>query len=169
MSDFRPISLCNVVYKIVSKVLANRLKGLLPGLISHHQSVFVLGRLITDNALVAFEIVHAMKRKGEGMTGTIAMKLDMSKAYDRVEWAFLERVMFKLGFSGEWVRRVLNCLSSVSYTFKLNGSVGGLVVPSRGIRQGDPISPYLFLLCAEAFSSLLTRAATGGSIHGAKV
>lgn len=74
-----------------------------------------------------------------------------------------------MGFSGEWVRRILSCLSSVSYVFKLNGDVGGSATPSRGLRQGDPISPYLFLLCAEAFSSLLTRAAVNNEIHGARV
>lgn len=107
MGDFRPISLCNVLYKIVSKVLANRLKVILPGLISHHQSAFVPGRLITDNAMVAFEVFHAMKRKGEGRAGTIALKLDMSKAYDRVEWVCVERIMLHMGFSGGWVQRVM--------------------------------------------------------------
>ncbi|XP_021719982.1 uncharacterized protein LOC110687662 [Chenopodium quinoa] len=138
MTKFRPISLCNVVYKIISKVLANRLKVILPGLISHHQSAFVPGRLITDNVIVAFEIFHAMKRRKEGRAETIALKLDMSKAYDRVEWSFLEKVDRK-------------------------------VVPSRGLRQGDPISPYLFLLCAEAFSALLTRVANDRIITGAQI
>ncbi|XP_057246803.1 uncharacterized protein LOC130589540 [Beta vulgaris subsp. vulgaris] len=169
MGDFRPISLCNVLYKVISKVMANRLKVILPDLISSQQSAFVPGRLITDNAMIAFEIFHYMKRSGDGRTGSMAFKLDMSKAYDRVEWSFLEKVMLKLGFCESWIRRVMVCLSSVTYSFKLNGKVQGNIIPSRGLRQGDPLSPYLFLLCAEAFSALLTRAAGDGKIHGARV
>lgn len=112
------------------------------------------GRLITDNALVAFEIFHTMKRKGEGRDGTIALKLDMMKAYDRVEWSFLERVMFRMGFNSNWVQRVMGCLSSVSFSFKINGHISSSVTPVRGLRQCDHISPYLFLLCANAFSTL---------------
>lgn len=90
MKDLRPIVLCNVLYKILAKVLANRLKEILPGLISENQSAFVSGRNITDNVLVAFEILHFMKRKNYGPEGEIALNLDVSKAYDRVDWGFFE-------------------------------------------------------------------------------
>ena len=93
ITDFRPISLCNVVYKIVSKVLANRLRAILPLIISENQSAFQAGRVITDNILMAFETLHYMKHQQKGKSSFMALKLDMSKAYDRVEWAYLEAIM----------------------------------------------------------------------------
>ena len=98
MSDYRPISLCNVIYKIISKVLANRLKKILPQLISPTQSVFVPGRLITDNILVAYESLHTMHGCKKSKKGSLALKLDISKAYHRVKWAVLKSIMVKMGF-----------------------------------------------------------------------
>ncbi|XP_021751223.1 uncharacterized protein LOC110716880 [Chenopodium quinoa] len=169
ITEYRPISLCNVLYKIVSKFLANRLKPLLQQLISPQQSAFVPGRQITDNALIAFEVFHAMKRKREERHGTIALKLDMMKAYDRVEWGFIEQTMIKLGFDISFIQRILNCLSCYSFKFKMNGELVGDVKPQRGLRQGDPISPYLFLLVADAFSCLLSKAVFDNVIHGVKI
>jgi hypothetical protein len=166
VSDFRPISLCNVIYKLVSKVLANRLKVWLPKIISPYQSAFIQGRLITDNIIAAYETLHTMHSKMYGKKGYMAIKLDMSKAYDRVEWRFLEGVMRRMGFAERWIHLMMMCVTSVSYSVLINGAPVGLISPSRGLRQGDPISPYLFLLCAESLSSLLTQAEMEGSIVG---
>ena len=103
ITKFKPISLCNVIYKIVSKVFANRLKRILPKVIGEAQSTFVPRRQITNNVFVAFETMHNIKSKRKGKIGLMAVKLDMSKVYDKVEWKYLERVMRRMGFQEKWV------------------------------------------------------------------
>ena len=133
MSDFRPISLCNVIYKIISKVLANRLKQVLPNIISPIQSAFVPGHLITDNVLLAYETLHAMNCKKKGKKGYMALKLDVSKSYDRVEWTFLQGVMQRLGFPETWIERVMSCVTMTSFSILVNGRPYGNVLPTKGI------------------------------------
>ena len=159
MTKYRPISLCNVVYKLISKVLANRLKVTLPHLITENQSVFLSERLITDNVLVAFEVMHYLEHKRDGKDCYMAVKLDMSKAYNRVKWGFIEKVMERMGFHERWIGLVMHCISTISYSILINGVAYGSIIPTRGLRQGDPLSLYLFLLCADGLSSLINNAA----------
>lgn len=169
MKDFRPIALCNVLYKILAKVLANRLKMILPGLISENQSAFVPGRSITENVLIAFEVLHHMKRKRGRNEGEVALKLDISKAYDRVDWDYLRIRMKSMGFCWKWINWIMLCVTTVSYEVYFNDSSIGPIIPKRGLRQGDPLSPYLFLLCVEGLSDLLNEAGERGNIHGCQV
>ncbi|KAL5573023.1 hypothetical protein UlMin_022620 [Ulmus minor] len=132
ITEFRPISLCNVLYKIISKMLANRLRKVMDYIISEEQSAFIPSRLISDNAIIGFECLHAIKRR-KTKKNYLALKLDMEKAYDR-----------------------------------FNGQKFGYLTPSRGLRQGDPLSPYLFLLCGEGLSSLLHHYEQARRIQGLK-
>ena len=159
ITEYRPISLCNVVYKLISKVLANRLKVTLPQLITENQSVFLSERLITDNVLVAFEVMHYLEHKRDGKDCYMAVKLDMSEAYNRVKWGFIEKVMERMGFHERWIALVMHCISTISYSILMNGVAYGSIIPTRGLRQGDPLSLYLFLLCTDGLSSLINNAA----------
>ena len=166
MTDFRPISLCNVIYKLISKTLANRLKVFLPLIIIENQSAFTADKLITNNVLIAYELMHYLKHKREGKDYFMATKLDMSKTFDRVEWGFIEGVMRKIGFNEEWISLVMRCISSISYSVIINGETFGNIFPSRGLRQGDPLLPYLFLLCAKGLSTLLYEATRNQLLNG---
>ena len=94
------------------------------------------------------------------------MKLDLSKAYDRVEWRFLEEVMRQLGFGDTWIHWIMCCIRTVSYQFVINGELSSSLIPERGLRQGDSISPYLFLLCTEVLSRVIARTECEGELHG---
>ena len=99
----------------------------------------------------------------------MTLKLDVSKAYDRMEWPFLQGVMQRLSFPETWIERVMSCVTTTSFFVLVNGRPFGNVLPSKGIRQGDPLSPYLFLLCTKGFTSLLDRAEIGRTLHGVSI
>lgn len=164
LKDFRPISLCNVVYKVVSKCLVNRLRKILDELVSCEQSAFVPGRLITDNALLAFECFHSIQKNKVAGRAACAYKLDLSKAYDRVDWRFLESAMIKMGFAHRWVNWIMACVTTVRYSVKFNGTLLSSFAPSRGLRQGDPLSPFLFLFVADGLSLLMKEKVAQGDI-----
>lgn len=129
MMDLRPIALCKVLYKILAKVLANRLKPILPEVISKNQSALVHGRSITDNVLVAFEMIHHMRLKNRGSEGEVALKIDISKAYDRVRWKYLRHRMQMMNFLEKWTNWMLLCIKTVLYHVCLNGSLVGPITP----------------------------------------
>ncbi|KAK5771923.1 hypothetical protein PVK06_048179 [Gossypium arboreum] len=137
MMHFRSISLCNFLYKILAKAIANRFRVVIGKCIDAAQSAFVPERLISDNVLLAYEILNTLKQKRVGKKGFMAVKLDMSKAYDRVQWDFIKQLGVKFQ-------------------------------PCRGLRQGDPLSPFLFLICGEGLSSLMRVAAKEGLLKGVK-
>ncbi|XP_074346852.1 uncharacterized protein LOC141685659 [Apium graveolens] len=141
MGDLRPIALCNVTYKLISKVLANRMKPILNLVVSPNQSAFIPGRLITDNIMVSFEVVHYLKRKKVGKDGYMAIKLDMSKAYDRVEWYFVEAIMRKMGFDAKWVRLVMHCMTS--HTISLGGKTWVLFFQQE-VANGAPSISHMY-------------------------
>ncbi|KAA3478618.1 reverse transcriptase [Gossypium australe] len=152
----------------VAKTIANRLEEFIGQCIDSAQSAFVPRRLISDNMLIAYEILHTLRQKRVGKKGFMAVKLDMSKAYDRVEWSYLQQVMLRIGFAEGWVSLVMKCISTVSYTVNINGNRGRLFYPTRGLRQGDPLSPYLFLICSEGLSALIRQAVGAGTFRGVK-
>ncbi|KAL9677306.1 hypothetical protein QQ045_005534 [Rhodiola kirilowii] len=166
VGEFRQISLCNVIMKIITKVLANRLEVCLPEVISHSQSAFIKDRLISDNILIAHECSNFITHRKQGQEAYLSLKLDMSKTYDRLEWNFLEKMLLCQGFDDVWVSRVMHCVRSVSYRVKVNGKYSKLIVSKRGLRQGDPISPYLFISCQEWLSLKLNKEQESKRLEG---
>jgi hypothetical protein len=130
LSQFRPIALCNVSYKIISKILVNRLKPFMDSLITPYQNAFVQGRQITDNIILAQEVFEFLKKKKKGKWGYAALKLDMNKAYDRIRWDFLFSVLQRMGFSQSWVNWITQCVTTVSYSVLINGSPSKTFCPS---------------------------------------
>ncbi|OAY73430.1 LINE-1 reverse transcriptase [Ananas comosus] len=162
-NDFRPISLTNGIHKILSKVLTNRLESIMGTLISDSQSAFLKGRNISD----AFVTVRELFGWGSklGMEG-VGIKVDFEKAYDRTYWPFLFRIMEWWGFDRKWINWVKLCVCSAKVAVLVNGVPTNWIKTKRGLRQGDPLSPFLFLLIAECLTRLTDGAATKNLICG---
>lgn len=168
ITHYRPISLCNVAYKIITKLLLDCLRAVMGKLIYFPQAAFVPGRSIQETTAIAQEIFHSMKMK-KGRKGLAAIKIDMKCTYDRLEWHFIMRVLHAFGFDPYWIQLIQQCLFTVSFSVLLNGLPLGFFRPQHGVRQGDPISHFLFILCAKTITRLAPKVEQDGRLLGVKV
>ena len=157
--DFRPISLVHSFAKLVTKLLANRLASRLQQLVSPNQSAFIKGRFIQDNFMLVQQTARFLHQQKQPR---ILLKLDISKAFDSVSWPFLLEVMQHLGFGPIWRDLVSGLLASSSTQVLLNGIPGNSIVHQRGLRQGDPLPPMLFILVMDVLGHMVSKAANEG-------
>ncbi|OMO91306.1 reverse transcriptase [Corchorus capsularis] len=166
ISDYRPISLVGSIYKIISKVLARRLSTVITEVIGESQFAFIKGRQIIDCALLANETIDCIKRRG---TGGVLFKVDFEKAYDSVDWGFLSFTFGKFGFRTKWISWMESCVSTATLSVLVNGVPAGLFGMQRGLRQGCPLSPYLFCLVGEMLNVMLENAANSNLFKGVQI
>ncbi|XP_038972041.1 uncharacterized protein LOC120104629 [Phoenix dactylifera] len=151
---YRPISLCTSLYKVVAKIMVGRMRALLPSLISMEQGAFVGGRSISDNILLAQEMMGDLQRASRRRC-LMAVKLDMERAYDRIRWDFLRCALESFGFHQIWIDWVLGCVQGPSFSILVNGTPSPFFRATMGLRQGCPLSPYLFIICSDVLSRWL--------------
>lgn len=147
----------------------NRLRPLLSQILSLKIKALIPGRLISDNSIIVFECIHHIQSMKHNEPAACAYKLDLSKAYDRVDWDFLEQALSKWGFSALWISWIMACVKSVKYSVKFNGKLLHGFTPSRGLRQGDPLSPFLSLFVADAVSALISKSVNEGELKGVTI
>ncbi|CAL1394844.1 unnamed protein product [Linum trigynum] len=157
MKFFRPIACCNILYKCIAKILATRLSAVMPCVISESQTAFVKGRLIGENILLAHELVQKYGRKN--ISSRSLVKVDLMKAFDSVNWAFLFRVLTAMGFPNKFLNWLRMCVTTQKFSIGFNAGSVGFFPAKKGLRQGDPLSPYLFVVAMEVFSCLMHTAA----------
>lgn len=153
---YRPISYCNVLYKVISKIFASRLKGILPKFIAPNQTTFVKDRLLIENVFLATELVKDYHT--ETLAPRCAMKIDISKAFDSVQWEFLRNALKALGLTDQFIHWIMLCVSTASFSVQVNGELAGYFRSERGLRQGCALSLYLFVISMHILSKLLDNA-----------
>ncbi|GJS41230.1 protein LAZ1 [Tanacetum coccineum] len=155
INDYLPISWCNVIYKCISKILTNRIIEGIMEVVSDNQSAFVLGRRIFDNILITQELMHGYHR--DRGPPRCDFKIDIQKSYDTVDWHFLGVILKRFGFHPLMIKWIMACVTSTSFSIRVNGDVYGFFKGKQGLRPGDPLSPYLFTLVIEVLTLILKR------------
>ncbi|KAI3741088.1 hypothetical protein L1987_58755 [Smallanthus sonchifolius] len=163
LKDYRPISLVGIINKVISKILANRLKRVLDSIISPSQSAFISGRYILDGPLVINEIQNWIKRVNKKV---FMLKIDFEKAYDNINWNFVLDILAQMGFSNKWCLWIKGVISSARASVLVNGAPIFEFKCHKGMRQGDPISPFLFVIVIEALSCMIRKACSLGIVKG---
>jgi len=166
LEQYRPISLVGVLYKIISKVLAGKIKKVLPSVIDESQSAFLKERGILNSVLMANEVVEDLRRGGRR---GLYLKVDFEKAYDSVKWDFLYDMLQRRGFHNKWITWMRGCMESATVSVLVNENPTEEFKPSRGLRPSDPLAPFLFIVAAEGMASLVRQAVKASLLSGVKI
>ena len=164
--DFRPISMIGCIYKVISKLLARRIQKVMNHLVGPFQSSFIQGRQILDGALIASELMDSLKQTKQQ---TVILKLDFHKAFDSIAWSFIDWTLSQMGFSIKWRQLISACVTTASASILINGSPTVPFRLHRGLRQGDPLSPFLFDLVVEVLNLVIRKAINMNMWEGIKI
>lgn len=165
VTDYRPISICNVSYKIISKIIATRMKPIIQSLIHHNQAAFTKGRQITDHIILMREIIHTFSMPSFNKSA-FCLKSDLLKAFDRMSWSFIEKILSMYAFPPTLITWIMACIKSTHFSILFEGSGDGFITPTRGIRQGCALSPYIFILCMNVLSAIMQHELQHGRLQG---
>lgn len=168
VNDFRPVSVCNVIYKVISKLLASRLKPYISRVVSSTQSAFVPGREISENVILLREVLHSFNM-AQYKNAEFCLKVDLSKAFDRMDWNYLESILPLYGFPPRIITWVMACVRSAQFSIVLNGGGNGFFNPECGLRQGCALSPYMFIIGMDLLARSLTYLVQRGSLQGVQL